>query len=208
MEVAVPAHDSLFLVAARARMAMARRPVLRAAAVAALAVAAAGITHSETNAARTARRAWGSTAPVLVATAALTPGDALDATNAAVQEWPVALVPPGAASDLPLGTRVAHPIAAGQAVHPAQLSEGAGAGLVPAGRRVVAVGLGRVPLPVQPGDHVDLLGGGAVLAAGAPVVSVALDSGEGVALVAVRDTELTAVAAAVSVGDVVLAAAP
>jgi len=206
----VGARGSPYLaaLAVRLRLAVARRPVLRTALVVVLAAGAALLAHGEVRRATSARHAWGATTSVVVALVDIAPGDVLDGANTAARDWPLALAPAGAPPSLPDLATAAHPIAAGQVVVAAQLAGGDGVGLVPAGRRGVAVALGSTPLPVEPGARVDVVGGGSVLATAAPVVSVLREGNEPVAVVAVRDEELVPVASALANAEVVLALTP
>ena len=100
-------------VAAHARLVLARHPWLYWTAVAALAALLAAIVHAQTAQLDDARRAWGRTLPVLVATGPLKPGDTIEAHTVDV---PVALVPTDALQALPDGARLRQRVAGGDSL--------------------------------------------------------------------------------------------
>jgi len=136
-------------------------PTLRRLALAVLAAATIALTVAALSAAEATRERWGSTRPVLVATHDLSPGDRLDRASVRQEALPRAMTPPGALSDVPIGTVALHPILAGEPVVPERLApaglEGAAA-LVGPGRRAVAVPRNPVAAPpLSLGDLVDVL---------------------------------------------------
>lgn len=121
--------------------------------VAALAAAAAVLTSSVIGAADDARARWADTQPVVVTTSATSRGDPLTG-SVTVAEWPVALVPQGAfrsIQDVGDGARAAGPMASGAPLTEVDLSTPAADDL-----RRVALPHGLAPLPVSPGDQVDV----------------------------------------------------
>jgi Flp pilus assembly protein CpaB len=169
---------------------------------------------------------YGRTQPVAVARRTLAPGDAVGG-SIAVEEWPKALVPDGAMTDVPPDDRVVvADVAEGEPLVASRVSGGGGRGaaaLVPPGHRAIAVPLLVAGLPLRLGDRVDLIatpGGGdpsAVpitddvllpaeadeVATGAVVVAVADES----VTVAVRSDDAPDVATAITTGTVVVALA-
>lgn len=144
----------------RARRALAR-PLTRRLLVAALALATGLTVVSLVSSAEEARRRWGETRPVAVATRDLAAGDPLDAGAAEVRRLPAGLVPAGALAEPPTGALVRQPVVAGEALVEARLAPHGLAGaaaLVPPGSRAVAVPLAPVAAPpLAVGDLVDLL---------------------------------------------------
>lgn len=145
------------------------------------------------------RARWGERIDVVVATADLAPGDALEGELRSV---PAMLVPAGARTAPPDGELVAAWIGAGEIVldervAPAGLS--AVAALLPPDTRGVAVPIGLAPLPVEVGDHVDVHGA-TLLASGALVVAVAAEA----ITVAVDETDAADVAYEAANGTVTL----
>lgn len=144
----------------RARRALAR-PRVRRAGVLVLA-AATGLTVALlVGSVERARRQWGDTRPVAVATRDLHPGEVIDAATASVRDLPEVAVAPGALDHVPGGAIVRDPVPAGEPLVPTRLAPlgltGAAA-LVPDGHRAVAVPLGPTGAPpLQVGDRVDVL---------------------------------------------------
>lgn len=122
--------------------------------VAVLAIAAAALTSSVLGAADDARARWDDTQPVVVATASIRRGEPV-AEAVRVAEWPIALAPEGVFSsvaDLGDDALAAGPLAAGAPLTEAGVSRpGATDGM-----RRVALPHGLAPLPVGPGDRVDV----------------------------------------------------
>ena len=176
-----------------------------------LATVASWLTYSAITAADEARARWDDTRPVVITTSPLQRGDSLS-ESLAMAEWPVALVPEGALGSLvEVGDddRAAGPLAPGTPVTEAStVRPGATGG---ADLRRIAVAHGPAPLPVRPGDRVDvwatydpsLAGSGLQtrrVARGAEVVAV----DDQVAVVAVEQTEAADVTEAVALATVVL----
>jgi Flp pilus assembly protein CpaB len=209
---------------------LAARPLARRSAVVALALVTGLVTVTLVRSGDAARRSWGATRAVAVATRDLAPGDVLSAGATEVRRLPAAVVPSGALSSPPTGAVVRQPVVAGEPLVPARLAPDGLVGtaaLVPEGFRAVAVPLGPpgVP-PLAVGDEVDVL---AVLppelagaapaaqpagAAGAaepafPLVerAVVVDVGDEAVSVAVPRPDAPRVAFALAQGAVVLALA-
>lgn len=155
--------------AAAARRVLARRPWLYWLAIGSLAVAAAATVNAHATRLDTARDAWGSRVPVLVARRPIAPGEAL-ADAVAVEQWPEALVGAALPSELSAGAVARQHIAAGE---PLGRSD-----VVPAGGPLALVPDGWVAVPVvespasgaAPGDWVGVVSEGVVIAEEAVVV--------------------------------------
>jgi Flp pilus assembly protein CpaB len=192
----------------RFRLFVARRPLVYWLLVGSLAAAAGGVVVARTAAADAARRRWGQERLVVVAGRDLRPGEVLGPADARVERWPLALAPADALSGIEGGEVVAAPIVRGEPVVRHRLGRsGAGpvAGLLPLGTRGVVVTVGEPPLPVHPGDRVDVVatdpaGDGVVVAMGAMVVRV---DDQGI-VIAVGLDQVAAVAGAVAGGSAVL----
>jgi Flp pilus assembly protein CpaB len=208
----------------RARRALAR-PAVRRLLVGLVALATGLTVASLVRSADAARRRWGDTRAVAVASRDLAIGDALEAGAAEVRRLPAALVPSGALSAPPVGALVRQPIAAGEALVADRLAPDGltgAAALVPPGSRAVAVPLAPVPAPpLAVGDLVDLLavippgtdgeagvdGGG--FDAGEPAFPLVetvpvVDVGDETASVAVPEADAPRVAYALAQGAVVV----
>jgi hypothetical protein len=173
--------------AARARLAVARHPSLRRAALVACAGAAAWGTAATLAAPAHERAVWGTTAAAWVATRDLSPGEPVAARRVDV---PLVLLPdhavrsldtPGAAD----GPAAAGPIAAGEILVDDDIAGRGRWALVPAGWRAVAVERHPATLAVRPGDRVDLYSAQGRLATGAVVaatddrsITVAVEAGD------------------------------
>lgn len=140
----------------RSRLPLHRRPFADPAAlrrwllVAALAASTGLLVSRAVTAADSARHRWGDTRTIQVAARARAAGEPLHGATRAVR-WPVGLVPDGAVARVPAGARAAGPLDAGAPITRALLA--------PAddeGRRRVALPVGSAPLPVDPGDRVDV----------------------------------------------------
>jgi len=206
-----------------------RRPAVRRALAVALALVTGLVALSLVRAGEAARRSWGATAPVAVATRDLAPGDTLGAGSVEVRSLPAALVPAGALSEAVAGAVVRQPILAGEALVPARLAPDGLTGtaaLVPEGHRAVSVPTAPAGLPpVVVGDQVDVLAvlppelvtpseGGPSPPRGGdepafPLVerAVVVDVGEEAVAVAVPEGDAPGVAFALAQGSVVLALA-
>ncbi len=155
---------------------------------------------------------FGRPRPVLVATAALAPGERLDASHTEIRSLPAELVPATALASLPTGGRtVTSAIAQGEPVL-AQRISGAGragpAALMPPESRAVAVPTPVAGLPLKLGDHVDLLATGSGPDGRSGVVArygVVIATGHDSTTVAVGTSEAPAVAEALGGGNVVIA---
>lgn len=121
--------------------------------VVALAAITAGLVGTVLSRAEAARRRWGATRPVLVTTRPIAPGEAVGSAVAIVQ-WPVAVVPPDAIADLPAEATAAADLAQGVAVTAESFRDPAGPGSED-GRRI-ALAVGPAPIPLAPGDHVEV----------------------------------------------------
>lgn len=199
-------------------LALRRRPRLWWALVAVLALAVGTAVASAVERADAARRAWGTTVPVVVATEAIAPGDALSAAVLAVEKRPAALVPDSALRALPADRVAGAAIAAGEVVVAERLA-GEGlrgpAALLPPGTRAVAVPAERgLTPPVAVGDAVDVvvaLGGSGEDRGGAPPGFTLVEAARVVAVsdeavtIAVPRADTARVAVALGSGVVTLA---
>jgi pilus assembly protein CpaB len=163
-----------------------------------------------------ARQRWGETRLTAVARRDLASGERIDGSAVELRRIPTATVPDGALAELPLGSVVRYPIAAGEAVLSKRIAPEGLIGVaarVPEGQRAVAVPVtpaGRPPL--QLGDLVDVL---AVVATpdmpdatpAAPLATGALvvDVGDESVSVAVGWAEAPLVAYAITQGVAILA---
>lgn len=144
--------------------------------------------------AEAARRAWGETTAVVVATRDLGPGEHLDPGALTVEERPLATVPASALTELPRDRVAGAAIVAGEVVVAERLAgeglDGAAA-LLPPGTRAMAIPADpSLTPPVQVGDHVDLVVALAAPAEGSsapPGFTLVADA----LIVAVEDTAVT-----------------
>lgn len=127
-------------------------------------LAAAG----HTAAADRAQAAWGSTAPVLVATTDLRPGDPL-AGGVAVRDWPAALVPPGVLAAAPDDGVARQHVAGGELLGARDVAAAGPLALVPDGWLAVPVSESP-PSGAVTGDRVRVASEGVVIAEQALVV--------------------------------------
>jgi hypothetical protein len=193
---------------AAARRVLARRPWIYWFAVGVLAAWAYLAVDARLAAVADARRGWGATTPVLVATADLAPGDPLGG-SVELREWPAAVAPPGALT-APAGDRVARQhVAAGDPVGTSDVAPAAGPlALVPSGW-VAAPVVESPPSGAAVGDRVQVASEGVVLAGEGLVVGfVAGGSSGDVTLVAVPADAARLVAAAAEAGGVTLLRLP
>ncbi len=180
-------------VAARARLALARRPWLYWLIVAALASVIALVVQGQVTDLDDARRSWGDTRPVLVAAAPLEPGGPIVVLT---HDVPVALLPVGALEDLPDRARLRQRVSDGEVLTELDIADRPGpAALADGGTLVVALSdpLSRnvtIGLPVQ------VAADGMVLARSATVVDIADD----IVFVAVDAADAPTVAAAAQQG--------
>ncbi len=182
--------------------------------VIALALLTAATTGRVVGAAEDARHRWGETRAVLVASRAVAGGASLAGATTAAR-WPIALIPDGALddpNDLPPHARAAGPIAVGRPLSSVDVAPPADD---PERGWRVALLPGTAPLPVEPGDRVDVwattdpsLAGGRPatrrLARGATVVS----ADEAAVVVAVAEDEVADLAEATSLSTVTVVAVP
>lgn len=188
---------------ARARHVLARRPWLYWLIVVALGAGAALLTASALAGIDTARRAWGTTRAVVVATADLVPGQPL-AGRTEVVARPAPTVANGALTAVPADAIARQHVLAGEVVVDADVAATGGpAALIPDGWRGVPVAE-PVPSGATVGDRVSAVASGAVLAADGIVVAQAADT----LVVAVPGAEAAAVAAASATGELVLLLVP
>ncbi len=183
-----------------------------------------GVVHATLRRADAAAAAYGTTVPVVVATAEVAVGAPLDANVAEVRRLPLALVPDGALDVVPDGRRALTALSPGEVVLARRVSgsEAAGpAALLGPDDRAVPVPLAVPGLPLAAGDRVDVVAGGApggglggdlptgptgptVVAADALV----LVADEEVVVVALPRAAAIDVAAALTAGPLVLALRP
>lgn len=190
-------------VAARLRNVLARHRWLYWAAVASLAAATALVVASAGAAVDDARRSWGATRPVLVATADLVPGEPLDGA-AELRPLPVPMIPTAAIGAVPTGAVARQHVGTGEVVVEADVAATANPqALIPAGWSAVAVAE-PVPSGAVTGDEVTAVAEGVVLAADGVVVG---RSGDAV-LVAVPAGDGPAVAMAAASGTLALLLVP
>jgi hypothetical protein len=188
---------------ARARHVLARRPWLHWTAVLVLAAGAGWSVAAGAAGVDDARRSWGTTRDVLVATADIAPGDELTGRTV-VRARPVPVVAEATIDSLPAGAVARQHITAGEAVVSADVAPASGPqALIPPGSVAVAVAEA-VPSGAAVGDHVVAASGGAILAPEAVVVGRTADA----VLVAVPLDEAAPVARAATSGDLALLLAP
>ena len=138
-----------------------RRPRLRAALVAAVALPCGLAVAAIVQQAEDARDAWGAATRVLIATDDLDAGDRLTARNSRLVDLPSPLVPRGALTAPPTDERVAAPVLDGEIVRVERLAPSgtsAVAARLPAGTRAMAIPIEAGTTPsVRVGDHVEVL---------------------------------------------------
>lgn len=150
-----------------------------------------------------ARRAWGSTRAVAVATRHLDAGTTLTAADVRIATWPVAIAPETALATAPSGRTLLAPVDAGEPLMATRVAPDGLSGvaaLVPAGWRAVAIAVPPASLALRAGDHVDLV---ATTAAGPAAVTVARDA----LVVAIDGRAVTVAVPAIVVEDVASALA-
>lgn len=152
--------QSLVVVAARARRALAR-PTGRRTAVALLAALVGLTVMSLVGSADAARQGWGETQRVAVATRDLAIGETIEPGVVELRELPVLATADAALGTVPHGSVVRQPVAAGEPLVAARLAPQGVTGvaaLVPEGWRAVAVPVGPTGVPpLQVGDLVDVV---------------------------------------------------
>ncbi len=174
-----------------ARLIALRRPVVYWLLVAVVAVATASVVGRLASDAADARRAWGTSKMVLVAT---TTAEAGQPVVAELRRYPVAVIPPGALSVEPAGEVAAQTIRVGEIVTSARL----GGRALPTGTRALAIAVDG-PIAVRVGDRVDVVG--------ATRDARVLEVRDGVVVLAVDEADVGAVAVAVRDRSAVLARA-
>jgi Flp pilus assembly protein CpaB len=198
---------------ARIALALRRRPRLRTATVAVLALVVGLVVQRTVSGAEAVRAAWGPRQPVVVAARDLRPGHVVRSGDVRLVSLPPAAVPPGAVEEVRPGRVVRALVLEGEVLVRRRLSAAGAlgiAGRLPEGSRAVAVPVdpGTAP-PLEVGQTVDLVAVAAgdgpfpqagVLAAGAPVVDV----GEEAVTVALDPAVVPRVAAALGAGAVTL----
>ena len=188
---------------ARARHVVARRPWLYWLVVVVLAGGGALITAGAVAGIDDARRSWGETRPVLVATTDLDPGDAL-VGRTELRPRPVPMLPEDAIDRATPDAVTRQHVAAGEVLVDADVASGTlPAALIPAGWQGVPVAEA-VTSGVAVGDRVAVASTGAVLAADGVVVGLT-ESGP---IVAVPSDEAPRVAQAAASGELVLLVLP
>ena len=188
---------------ARARHVLARRPWLYWSAVLVLAAGAGWAATAAAAGVDDARRAWGTTRDVLVATVDIAPGDEL-VTRTELRARPVPVVAQSAVGSLPPGAIARQHVAAGEALVAVDVAPTSGPqALIPTGSAAVAVAEA-IPSGARVGDPVVAASGGVALAAEAVVVGLGVD----VVLVAVPVDEAPLVAQAAASGDLTLLLVP
>ena len=184
---------------ARVRHVLARRPWLYWVAVLLLAATAGLVVADAAAGVEAARRSWGTTRPVVVATVDVVPGQLL-ADHVEVRNRPAPMVPAGAVAELPPAAAARQRIAAGEMVmaHDVSATDGPQA-LMPDGWRAVPVAE-LVPSGAAVGDEVTAASGGVVLADEGVVVAALADG----VLVAVPADVAAQVAHAAASGELTL----
>lgn len=175
-------------VAARVRVALARRPWAYWLIVATLAAVPALAVHGHLARLDEARHSWEQTRQVLVAATPLGPGDQILARHVDV---PVALLPAGALGDLPEGARLRQRVADGEVITELDIADRRGpAALADEGTVVVALAdpLGRhdaIGLDVQiAADGIVLADSATIVDIVDDVVFVAVEAGRGAVVAA------------------------
>lgn len=206
------------------RRRLTRRAVLWYAAALALTALTAGTVHATLRDAAAARAAYGETVGVVVATAEVAAGDPVDASVATTRLLPRALVPAGALRGAPPGRPALAALVPGEVVLAGRIAGGGTGGLaalLAPGERAVPVPLAVPGLELAPGDHVDVVAGGATgggpdgdlpVGPGPPRVVAAdarvLATAEETVVVAVPAPAARALAAALTAGPVLAALRP
>ena len=180
-------------VAARARLALARRPWVYWAVVAALATIAAVVVHSEMSSIAAERDRWGTTRAVLVAERQLEPGDPIAAV---LVDLPLAVIPDGALTGDPGGARTRQRVASGEVLTELDVTSGTGPAALADPHTVVVALSDPLARDVVAGLRVNVAADGLVVADDATVTSVVDD----VIFMAVSDAEAPTVAAAAQQG--------
>lgn len=180
---------------------------VRRTAIALLAATAGAVLAVQSHRLDEARRSWAERREVWVADQALAPGQPVLARRV---ELPLAAVPDGAVVDVAELVAVQY-VGVGEVITAVDARESV-ARLAPAGWRTVAVPVGQGTVPLAPGNRVDVVADGSVIAADGIVIGAAasdadaVGAGSGVAsgglsgvpvvVVAVRAADAALVAAA------------
>ena len=138
----------------RARLSLRRRPLLWWITVIGLSLTIGLLVEGGLERAQADARRFGSPVRVAVARVDLAPGRAVDADTVELRSWPSSLVPEGALRSVPDGLVVTQAVLAGEPLVEERVGRG---GLVPSGRRALALPTGPGSLGVRPGDRVDVL---------------------------------------------------
>lgn len=188
---------------ARARHVLARRPWLYWSAVLLLAGLGGWTVAGAAAGVDDARRSWGATRDVVVATDDLAPGEPLTG-HVEVRPRPTPAVSEAAVASVPPGATARQHVAAGEALVELDIAPPGGPqALIPDGWVAVAVAEA-VPIGAAVGDRVAPVSGGVVLAPEAVVVGHSADA----LLVAVPADEAPQVAHASSTGELSLLLVP
>ncbi len=176
---------------------LARRRWLTASVALAAAVTLGGTTMSSLRAVEAERARWGDTAPAVRARHDLGVGDVIGPDDVEQVTWPVAVLPADVLDQPPIGAIARRPIDEGAVLTDDDVSLAGPLAVVPAGWRAVTVRRDVLTgLPVAPGDRLEVVAAGRVLAPGVLVALV-----DGGALVAVPAEAAPAVADAALLGD-------
>ncbi len=124
-------------------------------AAAAIGLAVGIATWSLVQSAQTGQAQWGDRVPVLVAAEDIPAGTELDPTNTQLRPYPLALVPPGAMTELDAGRHLIYPVSVGQVIV-ANQGSGDRHGLTPGTRSVTLPQPLAVPA-IEIGDSVELI---------------------------------------------------
>jgi len=190
----------------RVRRASARHPWWRWAFVGGVAALVALTVHRALGGLDEQRSQWGELRPVVVARRVLAPGDRVSPTDVVLEERPAALVPDDALSgldDVGRGTTTWQWVAVGEVLVTHDLRSTASTSTrLPGGTRGVVVGASG--LPAGPGDVVDVVVDGTIVASG--LVIDRLD-GAGERLASLSATSLLVAVPEVMAGRVAAAAA-
>ncbi len=182
----------------RARSLLARHPVVWWALVVVLGVISGVGAAGALRRVDAARRSWGATRAVWVASAAAAPGHPLVTER---REYPVAVVPASAVTSSPAGSAARQPVEVGEVIVAADVDATGTAGLIPSGSVAIAVATASPQL--HTGDGVAVFANGVRLADGMVVAT-----GDEQVLVAVPASAAAAFAVAVPGNAVVLALLP
>lgn len=188
---------------ARLRQALAHHRRWRLALVTGLVLVAGAVASHHGTRLDAARRSWGDAEPTAVAVRAITRGSVIDRDDVALQAWPLALRPPTALDELPIGQVTWQDIGEGEVIveHDLVPPEGALARLDP-GTAAVSVPTG--PVPVRLGDDVLVAVDGRPAVRGTVIELHHLDLVGAIALVAVEEPHAPALATAAADGRTTL----